>query len=126
MKAKRSTHAKGNYYRLRTKKWLEAQGYKVVPMEIQRRIFIPAKPGFPERVIFTKLDLWGADLLASNGRELIAVQVKTHITDTARGVRALCAAPWPDSVVLWVVRWPFRGREPVITDAKEGGDSIES
>lgn len=122
MAGKRSAHAKGNYYKLRTKKWLQEQGYEVVNMEVQRRVFIPARPGFPEKVLFIKQDLWGADLLASNRKELIAVQVKTHTTDIARGVKALCAAPWPGSVKMWVVLWPYRGREPVITEASAATD----
>jgi len=103
---------KGNYYRLKTKKWLEADGFKVETLEKTMRIFTNDK-----KVIFIKRDLWGADLIASNGSELIVIQNKTSRGDASKGIRELKSAPWPDNVKKWVVIWSFKSREPEIIEA---------
>lgn len=102
---------KGNYYRLKTKKWLEKEGFQVETLEKTMRIFADDK-----RVIFIKKDLWGADLIASNGSELIIVQNKTNRTDVSKGIRELKAAPWPGFVKKWVVIWPPKAKEPRIVE----------
>lgn len=102
---------KGSYYRLKTKKWLEKDGFKVENLEISQRIFTKDK-----KVIFIKKDLWGADLLASNGVQLIVIQNKANKGDISKGIKELKSAPWPAFVKRWVVFWEYRAREPEIIE----------
>ena len=90
---------------------MEADGFKVENLEKSQRIFTDDK-----KVIFIKRDLWGADLICSNGKELIVIQNKTDKGDVSKGIRELKTAPWPDFVKKWVVIWPFKGREPEIVE----------
>ena len=74
---------KGNYYRLKTKKWFEKEGYVVEVAEKNQRIW--TKKG----VIFIKKDLWGADLIAKNKFEMIFIQCKTNKVDINKGIMEL-------------------------------------
>lgn len=114
---------RGSYYCVRTQEWLAREGYHWIPMEHQRRIFVPAKDGKPEKIFFSKQDLWGADLLASNGERLVAVQVKSSKAQAADGMRALLRAPWPGNVTLWVVWWEPRARQPNVINCRDSTSS---
>lgn len=105
---------KGNYYKLRTKKWLEKKGYDVATMEKMYRVFNPKS----KDVIYTKQDQFGSDLLAMNRDELVFVQVKFN---TARGkineaMREYARFPFPDFVNKWIVVWERGAREPEIIE----------
>jgi hypothetical protein len=112
-----SSIAKGNYYRLRTRKWLESLGYTVENAEVTQRIV--TKDGL---VLFKKRDLWGADLLVRDESNIIFVQVKTNKGDLAKGMRELSKGPWPLFVGRWVCWWPPRRRleiGPEIVEVKD-------
>ena len=51
---------KGNYYKLKTKKWYEKQDYAVESIEKSYRIYDRDN----DKIIFVKKDLWGGDLVA--------------------------------------------------------------
>lgn len=101
---------KGNYYRLKTKKHLEADGYEVVNMEQSQRIW--TKKG----TIFIKKDIWGADLCAKNDKEIIFIQVKANKGDISKGIKELKKTVWAKFIKLWVVYWQPRAREPEIIE----------
>lgn len=118
-----SASSRGNYYKLRTKRWLEAKGYAVAFME--RMLWIPAKrPG--DRMIPVKHDQFGSDLLAMCDRELVFVQVKFGSTrrgagHLAAGRREFLRYPFPADTRQWIVVWALRAREPEIVDCSKGG-----
>lgn len=109
-----SRQKKGNYYRLRTKKWLQAHGWTVENAEKRQRVVTKDRLSGEDRVLFIAKDLWGADLVAINGEEILFVQVKSNPGDIAKGMRELVRHPYPPSVRLWVVYWVPRSREPEI------------
>ncbi len=111
-----NTTRKGNYYSLKTRKWLEADGYVVAKMETRQRIWTKNGP------IYRGGDIFGADLLALHEErdEIIFVQVKANKGDVAKGMRELAAHPYPSCVTLWVVHWPLRAREPEVTEVLLG------
>jgi len=104
--------SKGNYYRLKTKKWLEADGYLVETLEKLQRIFVKGQ------VFFAKKDIWGGDLVAKNNKEIIWIQCKTNKVDINKGLKELNATIWPSFVKRWVVIWPLRAREPEVVEIK--------
>jgi hypothetical protein len=107
--------AKGSYYKLRTKRWLEAHGFAVAFME--RIHWIPARtPG--GRMIPIKRDQFGADLLAMSRDALILVQVKggTARGHRAAGRREFDKFPIPPFVRTWIVSWQPHARAPEIQD----------
>ena len=99
---------KGNYYRNKTKAFLEKDGWKVQNLEIPKRVFVKGQ------VFYTRQDLWGADLICVKNEELLIVQNKSNPVDISKGIKELKKAPWPDFVEKWVVIWPLRAREPQI------------
>lgn len=117
----KSASAKGNYYKLRTKKWLEAKGYAVAFME--RIMWIPPKePG--GRLIPIKRDQFGADLLAVSKTELIFVQVKLKGPTNTSGLRASAIAEFAKHIIpafaqQWVVIWEPKAREPEIHEVEQ-------
>lgn len=105
---------KGNYYRLKTKKFYEAEGYSVENLEKTQRIVTRDKDTDEMKTIFIKRDLWGGDLVAANRQEMIWIQVKANKGDITKGLKELQASPLPDCIKKIVVWWPERAREPEI------------
>jgi len=101
--------AKGSYYKLRTKRWLETKGYAVAFME--RIQWIPKGHG---HMIPVKRDQFGADLLAMNRDEMILVQVKFGKGSRAAARRTFDTFPIPPFVSTWIVSWEARARTPEI------------
>lgn len=110
--------SRGNYYKLRTKRWLEAKGYTVAFME--RVGWIPPKrPG--DRMIPVKRDQFGSDLLAMNHEEIVFIQVKFGASRIAAGHladarREFAKYVFPPGTQRWIVTWQLREREPKIED----------
>lgn len=110
-----SSVAKGAYYKARTRKWLEAQGYGVVEMEIVRWIFTPRGR------IPIKRDQYGSDLLALDvsGNRVIFIQCKggeSGSKNISSAKREFSRFQFPASTSRWVVAWPLRSREPIVYD----------
>jgi hypothetical protein len=110
-----SASQKGSYYARRTREWLEKElGFDVVPLERTSRIVkqkaSPLPGEDPNRVIFIKRDIWGADVMAKDDERLIFIQVKSNEGHIARGMKELSKGRWPPSVERWVVYWPPRRR----------------
>jgi hypothetical protein len=110
---------KGNYYRNRTKAWLESLGYTVANLERKQRIQIPDKDGGPDKIFFRTSDIWGSDLIARNEERMVFIQVKSNPVHIAQGMREINKGPWPPTVERWVVYWPPRRR------SKDGPDIVE-
>jgi len=102
--------AKGNYYRLKTKKWFEKEGYLVENLERIQRIYTL------KGVIYAKKDVWGSDLMCKNDKEIIFIQCKTNKGDINKGIKELNNTCWPDFVRKMVVIWPVRAREPEVIE----------
>jgi len=101
---------KGNYYRLKTKKWLEKDGYQVAILECRQRIFTP------KGIIFIGRDVWASDLMAANKEDLIFIQVKSNKVDIVKGMAEFKKYLFPSFVKKWVVYWESRAKEPIITE----------
>jgi hypothetical protein len=108
----------------RTKEWLTKKGYVWADMEIKSWVDpnrgkeadiaagrVQARPMFA-----TKRDQFGCDLLATDGKVWVAIQVKTNPGDMSRGRRDLCSHPFPPGTQRWVVRWEPKAHDPVILD----------
>lgn len=67
-----SNSAVGAYYKGRSKRWLERQGYEVGPLEVTYVVRTKEGP------VPIKRDLWGADLMAmrDGDDDVLFVQVK--------------------------------------------------
>jgi len=105
---------KGNYYRKKTKDWMEAQGYEVFITEQTQTLWDSKK----KRAFHIKRDLAGADLLAMNGKEIIFIQVKSNKNDILKGAKELGQHKYPPCVKLWVVYWVPRAKEPLIEEVE--------
>lgn len=101
---------KGNYYRFKTKRWFQEQGYFAEYMEQNQRLYIKG------RVIFVKRDIAGADGFAMNEKEIIFWQAKLNKENIAKAIKDFNKYPYPDCVQRWVVVWTPRAREPQIVE----------
>lgn len=104
---------KGNYYRLRTKKWLQKKGFKVETLERIKRYV--DKKGVMR---FAKSDLWGADLIAANKEQMIFVNSVFGRSHISPHIKEFLKYPYPLFVELWVVVWEKGAREPEIIEAR--------
>ena len=109
---------KGNYYRTRTKKWMEKQGFSVELAEHKSRSFYRDKETGELKTFYSTHDIWGADLFAMDGDQFIAIQVKSNKGDISKGIKELVRHPYPEFIDLWVAYWPERAREPEIHEVK--------
>jgi len=105
-----STKSKGNYYKLKTKKYYEDKGYNVQNMEVPQRAFNPKT----KQVFYVRRDILGADLLAYNKEQLILIQVKLNHKHDAEAIREFMKYDLPDFVERIVVVWVPRAKEPDI------------
>ena len=103
---------KGNYYKYKTKKWLEKDGYVCEYLEKNQRLFIK------DRVIFIKRDLFGADGLAMNDEQIIFWQCKLNKKNVALAIKEFNKFPFPSCPCLsrWIVIWKPRIRQPEIIE----------
>lgn len=102
-------HAKGNYYRLKTKKWFQDLGYYCEYLEKRQRII--TKTG---RVINIARDVAGADGIAMNLDQMIFWQCKLNKSNVAAAVKEFNKYPYPSSVDRWIIIWVPRAREPEV------------
>lgn len=99
---------KGNYYKLKTKKWLVAQGYQCDYLERLQRLYTP------KGVIFVKRDMFASDILAMNEEEIIFVQVKLGRKNIASAYKEFAKFVFPPFVKRWIIVWEERARQPEI------------
>jgi len=103
--------AKGNYYRLKTKHFYEAEGYEVANAEVRKPMPIKG------RLVWIATDIFASDLIAMNGKEIIFIQVKTNRGDVSKAVKDFANHKFPESVRKVVCCWPKRASAPDIFPA---------
>ena len=103
-----SKRSKGTYYANKTKKYFETLGYQVVKAEISKMQWIGG------HTIMGHTDIWASDLIAMSEKEIIFIQVKTHITDVSHAKKDFDKIIWAKCVKKYIVRWELRAREPII------------
>lgn len=105
-----NTNQKGNYYKLRTKKWLEEKGYQVAFLERLQMVYTK------DKTIPIKKDQLGSDLLAVNDSEVIFIQVKLNKGHISDGGKEFAKFIFPEFAKRWIVVWVPRAREPEIVE----------
>jgi len=105
---------KGQYYKIKTKEYLVKKGYQVEYLEKLQRIYIPEK----KQVLFTKKDIFGADLVAMNENEIIFVNSKTGKSNISTGIKEFMKFRYPKFVKRWLVVWTPKIREPEIVEVQ--------
>lgn len=106
-----SNAAKGQYYKAKTKRWLEAHGFAVAFME--RMMFIHTAHGR----VPVKRDQFGSDLLAMSRQAIVFVQVKGGKYGSKQinaGLKAFDAFEFPPMSQQCVIAWKPRARQPEI------------
>jgi hypothetical protein len=106
-----SAVARGSYYKQRSKRWLEAQGYAVAFLE--RVLWVQGQRG----LVPVKKDQLGSDLIAVNAHKTLFVQVKGGVSARSQLAAARTAfAQYPLSPhdEQWIAIWLPRAREPEI------------
>lgn len=101
---------KGNYYKAKTKKFYEADGYLVEYLEKLQHIFAKGK------VIYIKRDLLGADGLSVNEHEFILWNSITNRGDIAKHIKRFKDFPCPKFIQRYIVLWTPRAKEPELIE----------
>lgn len=111
-----SNTAQGNRYKKKTKDWYLAHGYVTEYCERAQGIFTP------RGIIYKKSDLFGADGIAMNGKEIVfwnsksTIQAKKGVTDmTKKGRDEFAKFPYPPGVRKVLVIWEPR-KQPVFVE----------
>lgn len=107
--------SRGNYYKRKTKEYLEKLGYTVQLTE-----FVSSRPIGGGKMIWTKKDVFGSDGIAMNGEDIIFWNAKSASTGNqsplkSRGKSEFAKFPFPKSVKLHLYIWEPR-KKPVIID----------
>ncbi len=110
-----STVSRGNYYKRKTKEYYESLGYTVQITEFTCGLKLPG------RMIYRKIDIFGSDGIAMNGKEIIFWNSKATTEDREQGVNKekykgrveFEKYPFPDCVKREVVIWLPR-QKPII------------
>jgi hypothetical protein len=110
---KASTHSKGNYYKVKTRKYFEDLGYHVEYLEKFQRIYTP------KGVLNIKRDLLASDGMAMNKERMIFWQSKLTKHNVADAITQFKKLPFPPTVECWIVVWTTRVKEPEIIQVRE-------
>jgi hypothetical protein len=102
---------RGNYYRLKTKHFYEAEGYEVANAEVKKPMPIKG------RLIWIATDIFASDLIAMNGKEILFIQVKTNRGDVSKAVAEFAKHKFPENIRKVVVCWPERASVPDVFPA---------
>lgn len=105
---------KGNYYKMKTKVWFKKKGYECEYLEKLQRIVNKGK------IIYIKKDIWGADGIAMNNKEIIFWNSKKGKTNISKGIKEFQKYPYPSHIKRWLIIWEERIREPEIIEISEG------
>jgi len=101
---------KGDYWKIKTKDWLQKKGYQVEYLEKLQRIYTKNK------VIYIKKDIFASDLLAISKDEIIFVNSVLNKKNVASHIRGFMKYEFPYFVKRWVVIWTPRVKEPEIVE----------
>lgn len=107
---------RGAYYKARTRRWLEAQGYQIFELEVVRWV---KKPG-GERIPI-KRDQLGSDLGGMREDGYVFCQVKGGAQARGGGQfppaqREFRRYRWGPASRRWIVCWAPRVREPRVIE----------
>lgn len=109
-----STTSRGNYYKGRTKKFYEALGYQVQITEFMTTLV------FGDKKIFKKIDIFGSDMIAMNGDEILFINSK-HFTDPKsrkdqiyQGKKEFEKYQFPQQVKRILVMWEPKKKPEII------------
>ncbi len=118
----KSTTAKGNYYKRKSKEHYQKLGYTVQLTE-----FTTARPIGKGKILYTKKDVFGADGIAMNGKEIIFWNSKATAPEVKDGISKMKSSaklefakyPFPKNVKLQAIIW-LPKKKPIIYDLSIG------
>lgn len=113
-----STVSKGTYYKNKTRKWFQDNGYFVALTEYKAAIPIKGK------TIWVTRDLMGSDGIAmkKETNEFIFWNSKgvstadSRNTHKSKGKKDFSIFPFPDCVKRQVIIWEMRAKQPIIVN----------
>lgn len=112
-----STTSRGNYYKKKTKEYFEKLGYTVQLTE-----FMCGRIIGPNKIIYTKRDVFGSDGIAMNGYDIIFWNSKHSTVNHKRNIngqvykarKEFQKYPFPKHIKTWSVVWLPRVKKPLI------------
>lgn len=116
-----STTGRGNYYKRKSKLYYESLGYTVQLTEFTCALMIGRK------CIYRKIDIFGSDGIAMNGKEIIFWNSKATTEDVKDGVAKMKSQakmefekyPFPESVKRQAIIW-LPKKKPIIFEFSTG------
>lgn len=111
-----SNSSRGNYYKRKTKEYYEKLGFTVQLTEFMCATVIKG------RCFYRKIDIFGSDGIAMNGKEIIFWNSKSTISnrmaqEKSGGKKDFNQFPFPACVKRQLVIWEPR-KQPIIIDVK--------
>lgn len=111
---------RGNYYKYKTRKWFEAEGFFCEYLERNQRIYVNGK------VIYIKRDLAGADGMAMKKDQLIFWQCKLNKKNIATAIKEFFKYPYPPFIDRQIIVWTKRARGPEVIEVKDEDRKLTS
>lgn len=112
-----STTQRGNYFKVKTKKYFEDLGY-----ETQLTEFTCGRMIAPGKLIYVKKDVFSSDGISMNGKEIIFWNSKYSTSQDSEdvsvreGIKDFDKHKFPDCVKRQLVVWKLRVKKPQIID----------
>jgi len=111
-----NTTSRGNYYKRKTRDWFIGRGYTTQLTE-----FLTTRPIGGGKVIYIKKDVFGADGISMNGKEIIFWNSKHTLGGDVRfekhgAKKEFAKYPFPPSVKLQAIIWQPRQKIPTIVE----------
>jgi hypothetical protein len=113
--------SKGNYYKIKTKRWFEEKGYLCEYLEKLQRIVTKDKKSGNEKIIWIKRDLFYSDGIAIlPDKEIIFWNSKFGKSNIAEGFKNYNNLKLPKipQIKKWLVVWEVRKQEPEIIECE--------
>lgn len=110
------SNKKGNYYKHKTKAWLDEEGYYTEYTEVITRQFNPKT----NSLAYRKRDIFACDGISMNHNQIVFWNSVLGKNGISKHYKKFKEIPFPpiDGIKVWIIVWEKGARQPEIVDVE--------